>query len=124
LLSFDAKKYELVTADEKFDDSDDFEYNSTGAFESSPSNASSPKITIVHANSKPQIVPGCKGRQELLKADCSSSQSSFKSGTSQISLASFVQTVTPPNTMIDSCLGGKEEPIKQTLLNALSGLKE
>ena len=38
LLSFDAKKYELVTADEKFDDSDDFEFNNAESFESSSSN--------------------------------------------------------------------------------------
>ena len=43
LLSFDAKKYELVTADEKFDEVDDFEYNNTGTFESSPDSARSPK---------------------------------------------------------------------------------
>ena len=37
LLSFDAKKYELVTTDEKFDDADEFEFNNSESFESSPS---------------------------------------------------------------------------------------
>ena len=37
LLSFDAKKYELVTTDEKFDDGDDFEFNNAESFESSSS---------------------------------------------------------------------------------------
>ena len=57
----------------------------------------------------------------------SPNQLSFKSGSSQsgrLSPASFIQTTTPPNTMIDSCLMGKEEPIKQTLLKALNGLKD
>merc|ERR1712136_565416 len=51
---------------------------------------------------------------------------SFKAGSSTRSLspASFMQTMTPPNTMIDSCLSGREEPIKQTLLKALNGLKD
>ena len=45
LLSFDAKKYELVTADENYDDADDLEDHNVGlpgSFESSPSNTNSP----------------------------------------------------------------------------------
>ena len=43
LLSFDGKKYELVTADEKFDDVDDFDYSNAVISESSPPNLNSPK---------------------------------------------------------------------------------
>ena len=79
----------------------------------------------IHSNSKPQVVPGFKHRRDLLRPHNASPTLSFKSGTlssGQMSPASFIQTGAPPNTMIDSCLGGKEEPIKQTLLKALSGL--
>ena len=77
-----------------------------------------------NANSRAQVIPGCAHRKDLLKPDSLSPQLSFKSGTSFISVSSFVQTSTPPNTMIDSCLSGKDEPIKQTLLKALNGLKD
>ena len=79
----------------------------------------------IHSNSKPQVVPGFKHRRDFLKPHNASPTLSFKSGTlssGQMSPASFIQTGAPPNTMIDSCLNGKEEPIKQTLLKALSGL--
>lgn len=101
LLSFDAKKYELVTTDEKLDDGEEFEFNGSETYESSPSEKFSP-------------------------TDSGSPALSFKAGSSTRSLspASFIQTMTPPNTMIDSCLSGREEPVKQTLLKALNGLKD
>ena len=42
LLSFDAKKYELVTTDEKLDDGEEFEFNGAETYESSPSDKFSP----------------------------------------------------------------------------------
>ena len=42
LLSFDAKKYELVTTDEKLDDGEEFEFNGSETYESSPSDKFSP----------------------------------------------------------------------------------
>jgi hypothetical protein len=125
LLTFDAKNYELVTADERFDDTDDYEDGNSELYESSPSTKGSPFNSEIHSNSKPQVAPGFKHRRDLLRPHNASPTLSFKSGTlssGQMSPASFIQTGAPPNTMIDSCLGGKEEPIKQTLLKALSGL--
>lgn len=117
LLSFDAKKYELVTTDEKLDDGEEFEFNGAETYESSPSDKFSP-------TGKP--IPGFNRNAHFLKPDSGSPQLSFKAGSSTRSLspASFMQTMTPPNTMIDSCLSGREEPIKQTLLKALNGLKD
>jgi len=117
LLSFDAKKYELVTTDDKLDDGEDFEFNGSETYESSPSDKFSP-------TGKP--IPGFNRNRDFLKPDSGSPQLSFKacSSTRSLSPASFIQTMTPPNTMIDSCLSGREEPIKQTLLKALNGLKD
>ena len=42
LLTFDAKNYELVTADERFDDTDDYEDGNSELYESSPSTKGSP----------------------------------------------------------------------------------
>ena len=42
LLSFDAKKYELVTTDEKYDDTYEFEFNNAETFESCSSDKFSP----------------------------------------------------------------------------------
>merc|ERR1712136_321183 len=86
-------------------------------YESSPSD----KFSLT---GKP--IPGFNRNRDFLKPDSGSPQLSFKAGSSTRSLspASFMQTMTPPNTMIDSCLSGREEPIKQTLLKALNGLKD
>ena len=42
LLTFDAKNYELVTSDERFDDTDDYEDGNSELYESSPSTKGSP----------------------------------------------------------------------------------
>ena len=152
LLSFDAKKYELVTTDEKLDDGEEFEFNGAETYESSPSDKFSPTgmieykispllnnllsimirlfcfhiLLICQTSFLGKPIPGFNRNRAFLKPDSGSPQLSFKAGSSTRSLspASFMQTMTPPNTMIDSCLTGREEPIKQTLLKALNGLKD